>query len=88
MTRLDISYATIFHAKFTACATAQHYDSLMDTARYLLNTIDLKMVYNKSKACGGKFQVKIISDAYWASDSTDRKSYQGYAVMLNDKPIT
>ena len=88
MTRPDISYATIFHAKFTACATPQHYDSLMDTARYLLSTSDLKMVYNKSKDCGGRFQVKVISDADWAADSTDRKSYQGYVVMLNDKPIT
>ena len=88
MTRPDISYATIFHAKFTACATSQHYDSLMDTARYLLSTSDLKMVYNKSKDCGGRFQVKVISDADWAADSTDRKSYQGYVVMLNDKPIT
>ena len=46
------------------------------------------MVYNKSKDCGGKFQIKVISDADWAADSTDRKSYQGYVVMLNDKPIT
>ena len=87
MTRPDISYSTIFHAKFTACATEEHYDSLMDTARYLLSTSDLKLVYEKQNLENEKFVISIYTDADWAADNTDRKSYQSYILFLNDKPI-
>ena len=60
----------------------------MDTARYLMGTSDLQLLYKRSENCDEKFQVKVVCDADWASDYTDRKSYQGYVVLLNDKPIT
>ena len=87
MTRPDITFATIFHAKFTASANQTHYESALDIPRYLVKTSDYKLQYEKSACTNGKFRVKIQTDSDWASDWTDRKSYQSFIVFLNDKPI-
>ena len=87
MTRPDITFATIFHAKFTASANQTHYESALDVPRYLVKTSDYKLLYTQSACNDGKFRIKIKTDSDWASDCTDRKSYQSFIVYLNDKPI-
>ena len=85
MTRPDISFATIYHAKYTACSTWEHYESVLDCARYLEKTSHYQLAYSKSGTNG--FKIKVMTDADWAEDKDDRKSYQSYIVFLNDKPI-
>ena len=87
MTRPDITFSTIFHAKFTASANQAHYESALDIPRYLNKTADFKLRYPKTKLTNGKFRIRIMTDSDWATDFVDRKSYQSYIVYLNDKPI-
>ena len=87
MTRPDITFATIFHAKFTASSTQAHYESALDIPRYLSKTADYKLHYRRSNITDGKFRIRIQTDSDWATDFIDRKSYQSYIVYLNDKPI-
>ena len=59
----------------------------MDTARYSLSTSDLKLVYKRQNLENKNFVISIYTDADWAADNTNRKSYQSYILFLNDKPI-
>lgn len=55
---------------------SEHLAAAKQVLRYLNTTADLALIYEKSGQ-----QISGYADADWAGDSTDRKSFTGYAFM-------
>ena len=86
-TRSDIAFAVSKLSKFNANPMTTHYKATLHVLRYLKSTRNYCIIYRRS------FTVPIIdiigySDADFASDEDDRKSYTGYVFLVNGGAIT
>jgi hypothetical protein len=79
-TRPDISYAVQTLAQFTKRPSATHWTALKRIYRYLLGTLDFKLVYGGPEQNWEQFFFA-YGDADWGSNS-HRKSISGYVIML------
>jgi hypothetical protein len=78
-TRPDIYYSVIYLTKFNNSYGQQHYKAAKRILRYLITTIDKKLIYKKNLS---STPISVMSDSDWAGDRTDRLSYSGYLVRL------
>jgi hypothetical protein len=79
-TRPDISYAVQTLAQFTKRPSATHWTALKRIYRYLLGTLEFKLVYGGPEQNWEQFFFA-YGDADWGSNS-HRKSISGYVIML------
>lgn len=82
-TRPDISFTASYLSQFNNCYTKVHWTAAKRVLRYLKGTKDLDLVY-----CRGNDPVRGYVDADWGSCPNDRRSYTGFAFILNGSPIT
>lgn len=75
--RPDISFATSFLSRYLDKPTEQLWTAAKRILRYLKNTLDKKMCYEK----GGRSEIYAYSDSDWAGDKQDRKSVSGGAIF-------
>lgn len=71
-TRPDIAYVCSKLSQYNTCFNKTHWLAAKRVLRYLLGTIDYGLTYRK-----GGSTVEISSDADWAGDIVDRRSYTG-----------
>ena len=86
-TQPDIAFAISKLSKFNANPMTTHYKAVLHVLQYLKSTRNYCIVYRRS------FMVPITdiigySDADFASDEDDRKSYTGYIFLVNGGTIT
>jgi hypothetical protein len=84
-TRPDVAFAASKLAQFNANPSQQHHDAADRTIEYLYHTRNRAISY---RAEGNTPCFICASDASFADDSTDRKSSQGYVMMLFSGPIS
>lgn len=82
-TRPDLAYAVSYMAQFCEGPSEQHWRGVKHIMRYLRGTKELKLRYRKTHK-----GMEIFSDADWASDPSDRRSYSGYVAMLGGAPVS
>ncbi|MEY3311387.1 MAG: hypothetical protein RL348_720 [Bacteroidota bacterium] len=83
--RPDISYAVGYLSRFSNCFNESHWNAGMKIIRYLRDTQDYSMIYNKENVteniiigyCDARF-----------SQEVDFKSTTGFAIFLNNKLIS
>jgi hypothetical protein len=79
-TRPDLSFTGTHLSQFNKNPSQAHWTALKHALRYLKGTTDIGISYQM------RHEEKMIfySDADWGSDISDRKSFSGYAVLLNN----
>ena len=82
-TRPDIAYATSYLSQFNTKHNKTHWEAAKRVLRYLKGTIDLSIIYRKTGA-----YLQGYTDADWANDITDRRSYTGFFFTLAGGPIS
>ncbi|KAK7576778.1 hypothetical protein V9T40_013064 [Parthenolecanium corni] len=82
--RPDISFSVNYLSRFMNSFSDVHFNHLKRIIKYLKQTINLKLTYNKAN---GDQVISCNVDADWASDSNDRKSISGHVVKLFDNVI-
>jgi Reverse transcriptase (RNA-dependent DNA polymerase)/GAG-pre-integrase domain len=84
-TRPDIAYAVSLFSRFLGKPTKSHVKALQGVFRYLVNTLELGIVYSKHD----RRDLHAYTDADWAGSTLigDSKSTSGYVVMLAGGPI-
>ncbi|KAJ1530147.1 hypothetical protein ONE63_005078 [Megalurothrips usitatus] len=85
-TRPDISYAVSFLSQFNSCYTSTHWD----LAKAVLSYLKLKPHFglNYSKCAKPSFSLVGYSDADWAGNPTDYKSYTGFCFTLDGNLVS
>jgi transposase InsO family protein len=86
-TRPDIAFATSKLSKFNANPTKTHFKAALHVLRYLKFTRNFCIVYRRSPTVPIT-DIIGYSDADFASDEDDRKSYTGYVFLVNGGAIT
>lgn len=81
-TRPDIMYPVIYLARFSNSYGAQHFKAAKRILRYVVSTVEKSLVFPRQKFAE-KLRVVTFSDADWASDPNDRKSFSGSVVSIN-----
>ncbi|XP_054724441.1 nucleosome-remodeling factor subunit BPTF-like [Uloborus diversus] len=76
-TRPDLAFATTYMSQFNSCPSKEHWAGVQHLLRYLKQTKDLKLVFQKT----GK-NIEVFCDSDWANDKIDRRSFSGYVVLL------
>lgn len=76
-TRPDLLHTVIKLASHNSDPHVEHFTNAKGVLRYLSNTVNVKLVYRKTKQ-----ELCCFTDADWGGDSTDRKSYTGYVFIL------
>ena len=84
-TRPDIAHSVGVLSQHAATPGKQHWNALMRVFHYLCGTADLKLTYRGSSEA--KELVEYV-DADHASDPVDRRSFTGYAFVLNGAAVT
>jgi len=86
-TRLNIAFAVSKLSKYNANPTTTHFKATLHVLRYLKSTRNYCIVYLRSPTI---LITDVIgySDADFASDEDDRKSYTGYVFIVNGGTIT
>lgn len=82
-TRPDIAYACSQLSQFNNCHDNSHWQAAKRVLRYLAGTINYSLLFVRSN----KLSLAAYTDADWANDVTDRKSYTGYIVKLGNNTI-
>lgn len=82
-TRPDISHAVSALSQFNDCHEEQHYKAAKRVLRYLAKTRELGLQYVKSSEPAAMFV-----DADWGNCIVDRKSYTGYAFVMNGAAVS
>lgn len=85
-TRPDISYAVSFLSQFNSCYTSTHWDLAKGVLSYLKQ--NPKISLNFTKCNKPSFSLVGYSDADWAGNPTDYKSYTGYCFTLDGNLIS
>ena len=83
MTRPDILYSVNFLSKYQKTPTEELYNYANRILRYLSGTINMKLVYGRTK--NSNLGISGYADADFGSDHTDRKSRSGYLFMRGGK---
>lgn len=80
--RPDIAYVTSYLSQFNTCYKRAHWNAAKRVLRYLKGTLDLGLTYfdNGNSLTG-------YTDADWANDHVDRKSYSGFIFKLCNGPV-
>ena len=86
-TRPDIAFAVSKLSKFNANPTTTHFKAALHVLRYLKSTRNYCIVYRRSTTVPIT-DIIGYSDADFASDEDDRKSYTGYVFIVNGGAIT
>ena len=81
--RPDISFAVSKLSQFSHDPSMAHFHALKHVVRYLKGTRNYSLKYY-----GGSSEHIGVSDADWAQDRDDRKSYTGYAFIVNGAPVS
>ena len=84
-TRPDIAYAVSYLSQYNKKPTQNHWKSAKRVLRYLKYTIDKCIIY---KFKPGIPKLLAYSDADYANDVIDRKSYGGYVFFMAGGPIS
>lgn len=82
-TRPDIAYATAAVSRFAATPTESHLTAALRIVRYLKNTINVGLFYNKNALP----EVSGFVDSDWASNA-DRRSIGGYCFLVGESPVS
>lgn len=77
-TRPDIAFACSQLSQFNTCFNMSHWQSAKRVLRYLAGTKNYGLYFYKDK----HFDINAFTDADWANDLYDRKSYTGYVIKL------
>lgn len=82
--RPDISYAALALSQFNSNPTRSHLLAAKGVLRYLASTVDYALEFpapteSLPQSVTPHIHACALSDADWASDSSDRKSISGYA---------
>ena len=85
-TRPDIAFAVSKLSKFNANPTSTHFKAALHVLRYLKSTRNYCIVYRRSSTVPIT-DIIGYSDADFASDEDDRKSYTGYVFIVNGGAI-
>lgn len=72
--RPDLSAAVNYLSQFQSCATDEHWQHLKRVLRYIKQTIDIKMIFNRNNDMDA---IIGYADADWANDVNDRRSVSG-----------
>jgi hypothetical protein len=83
-TRPDISFSMNRVCQFLSKPTTEHWSVVKRILRYLHETIDMSLCFNKS----GAPLLSAFSDADWAGDADDRRSTGGFAVFFGGNIIS
>lgn len=75
--RPDLAHTASLLSQFNQNPSSKHWMALKHALRYLKGTVNRGLSYKRT---GQK--LKVFSDADWGCDTTDRKSFTGYAVIL------
>ena len=81
-TRPDISHIVSVLSQFNNRHGDQHWIAAKRVLRYLKETINHGIIYSKNNQ-----QIKGFVDADWANCQMDRRSYTGFAYILNNGAI-
>ena len=82
-TRPDVGFTALKLAQFNANPSQRHHDAADRTIQYLYHTRNRAICYGQ----GGQKPLICASDASFADNLLDRKSSQGYVVLLFGGPI-
>ena len=86
-TRPDIAFAVSKLSKFNANPTTTYFKAALHVLRYLKFTRNYCIIYRRSPTVPIT-DIIGYSDADFASDKDDRKSYTGYVFIVNSGAIT
>src|SRR5277367_6574768 len=86
-TRPDIAFTVFKLSKFNANPTNTHFKAALHVLRYLKSTRNYCIVYRRSPTVPIT-DIIGYSDANFASDEDDRKSYTGYVFIINGGPVS
>ena len=78
-TRPDLSFAISKLSQFCTDPTVRHFNTLRRVLKYLRNTPNLGLFFNRD-GC----QPKYFTDAAYADDKNDRRSTYGYVMINSD----
>jgi hypothetical protein len=81
--RPDISQAVGVLSRYMSAPTVEHWQAAKGVLRYLAGTVDVGLLYSRSKASFAGF-----CDADYAGDLDGRKSTTGYAFVMNGGAIS
>lgn len=82
--RPDIAYVISFLSQFNNNPKLEHWKCAKRVLRYLKGTLDYCLVYKKANS----INVTGYTDADWANDINDRKSYTGFVFKLANGAIS
>ncbi|CAH2100381.1 unnamed protein product [Euphydryas editha] len=82
-TRPDIAFTCSQLSQFNNCFGKSHWFAAKRLLRYLAGTINYGLHFVKSK----ELVLLAYTDADWANDCLERKSYTGYAIKLGSNVI-
>lgn len=82
-TRPDISFACSQLSQFNNCFDKSHWLAAKRILRYLAGTIHYSLCFYKSR----DWFLNAFTDADWANDVVDRKSYTGFVIMLGNDTV-
>lgn len=82
-TRPDIAYTCSQLSQYNNCFGMSHWSAAKRVLRYLAGTIDYGLLYVKSN----QLNLSAYTDADWANDPYDRRSYTGFAIQFGKNII-
>jgi hypothetical protein len=81
--RPDVAFAVSKLSQFNAAPSIEHLQAAKHVLRYLKLTRNYSITYGN-----GPLYHTGLSDADWASDKNDRKSFTGYVFLANNGPVS
>jgi hypothetical protein len=82
-TRPDIAFVSSYLSQFNLNHTAEHWLAVKHGIRYLKGTKEMSLVYQKSSD-----GLVGYTDADWANDATDHKSFTGYVLKFANSAVS
>lgn len=76
-TRPDISFAVAYLSQFNNNVTKKHWTEVKHLFRYLKKTAEMKLTFRKEDK-----PIQIYTDADWANNKSDRKSWSGFVIVF------
>ncbi|XP_026475639.1 uncharacterized protein LOC113380719 [Ctenocephalides felis] len=83
MTRPDIAYSLSYLSQFNNCYVSSHFKSAKRVLKYLQGTKKYGLKFKKDSE-----NLVGYTDADWASDNVDRKSYTGFCFKFSNSIIS
>ncbi len=83
LTRPDIAFAVSHLSQYNNCYTSHHWKCAKRVLRYLKGTKSFRLSFSKDNC-----QLNGYTDADWASNNVDRRSYTGFVFKLSNAAIS